>query len=160
MVNARRLLAPLALAAALFSAACETLTPISMPTRPPATQPTQPPRGDSRIGGPIDFGQYAMQEPQTTASRFQSQMSRRYGPGQSLPVVWSDLRGQGFVCSPPSSARGDPPDQACRKRVMVGGCEYTWQVMTYDSAGDQRLARLRSLFDRRCGRDGLLGGPV
>jgi hypothetical protein len=32
-------------------------------------------------------------------------------------------------------------------------------VHLFDTHGDARIARARALYDRRCGREGLLGGP-
>ena len=91
---------------------------------------------------------------------FQQEIAHRYGAGLPLADVTADLRRAQFNCASNHDAhRGDPPAQICRKTVTEAGCTHTWQVHLFDAAGDARLVRTRGLYDRRCGGDGLLGGP-
>lgn len=91
---------------------------------------------------------------------FQQRITSRYAAGLPLTSVSGDLRRNDFNCAaaPPRAEgnRGDPPAQVCRKTTTANGCTHTWQVHLF---GDAALARTRSLYDRRCGGDGLLGGP-
>jgi hypothetical protein len=91
---------------------------------------------------------------------FEQTVTARYGAGLAISAVASDLRRNDFNCSePPQSGRGSPPDQVCRRTITASGCTHTWQVHVFDTNGDGRLAETRGLYDRRCGSDGLLGGP-
>ena len=94
------------------------------------------------------------------ARAFQRTINQRYGAGLQISAVAADLRRNDFTCSAASRGeRGDPPAQVCRKTETVSGCTHTWQAHLFDSGNDNRLARTRGLYDRRCGGDGLLGGP-
>ncbi len=90
---------------------------------------------------------------------FERTISSRYGAGLQLSAVTADLRRNDFTCSAPGAGRGDPPAQVCRRTVTAEGCTHTWQAHLFDAGGDGQLARTRGLYDRRCGGDGLLGGP-
>lgn len=138
-------------ACALVLAACAT----------PAGPAT--PGGGSRIPeAPIDLGDWRNASEAATFSAFQQQVTARYGEGVQLAAVSGDLRRAEFNCAAgPARAdgRGDPPAQVCRRTITAGGCTHTWQVHLFDTSGNARLARTRGLYDRRCGGDGLLGGP-
>lgn len=136
--------------AALALAACVTapVGGVSTPTGP-ATIPSTP----------LDLGDWRRGSAQATLSAFQQNVARRYASGAALTAVAADLRRNQFRCSPGANDRGDPPDQICRRTVTASGCTHTWQVHLFDTNSDGRLARTRGLYDRRCGSDGLLGGP-
>jgi hypothetical protein len=139
------------LAAALLlalAAACATM---------PASGPTSIPPGQLDLGG-----EWRTASIGSVHSRFQSAAQTRYRPGLSLAAASGDLGRQGFRCAANTDRRGDPPDQVCRKTVTYEGCTHTWQVHLYDqtqAALGGALARTRALYDRRCGGEGLLGGP-
>ncbi|MBN8607892.1 MAG: hypothetical protein J0L81_13330 [Caulobacterales bacterium] len=141
----------LAMGAALALAACAT-----MPTGGVST-----PSGPASIPStPLELGDWRNATPAATLSAFQEHVSDRYGAGLALTAVSGDLRRQEFTCvAGPQNERGDPPEQVCRRTITNSGCTHTWQVHLFDNAGDGELARTRGLYDRRCGGDGLLGGP-
>jgi hypothetical protein len=136
--------------AALALAACVSapVGGVSAPTGP-ATIPSSP----------LDLGDWRNASVSATLAAFQRNVASRYGAGAALSAVAADLRHNGFACARPPADRGDPPDQICRRTVTVNGCTHTWQAHLFDQNGDGRLARTRGLYDRRCGGDGLLGGP-
>jgi hypothetical protein len=140
------------LLAALALAACTTM-PVGGVSTPsgPATIPS----------GPLALGDWRSASAAATMQQFQSNVASRYGAGLALTAVAGDLRRNEFSCAanPPSGGPGDPPDQICRRTTTASGCTHTWQVHLFDTNGDGRLARTRGLYDRRCGGDGLLGGP-
>jgi hypothetical protein len=140
------------LALAILSAACAS-TPVGG-----ASTPT----GSSTIpSAALDLGDWRHATPAATLSAFESNVSSRYGEGLALSAVSADLRRNNFNCAAnhDSVGRGDPPDQVCRKTVTDNGCTHTWQVHLFDQDNNGHLARTRGLYDRRCGGDGLLGGP-
>jgi hypothetical protein len=144
--------APL-LALALALAACAT-SPVGGVSAPsgPSTIPSSP----------LDLGDWRRASAAQTLSAFQGNVTGRYGAGIALSAVSADLRRNEFNCAPgvrEAGGRGDPPDQVCRRTTTVSGCTHTWQVHIFDEGGDGQLARTRGLYDRRCGGDGLLGGP-
>jgi hypothetical protein len=146
-----------AVALALFVSACETIAPSPVSTTPPPS--TQTPRANTETpGGPVDLGDWRDGEANAVTDRFSAHIARRYAAGATLYSVMEDLRRQSFVCAPSTAARGDPPDQVCRRTIKEAGCTHTWSIFLYDSGGNQRLARTRGLYDERCGGDGLLGG--
>jgi hypothetical protein len=149
--NVRSALILGALAVAL--AACETI-----PTSSVAT-----PSGPAAIPStPLDLGDWRRATAEATLAQFQQTVSSRYGAGLPISAVTADLRGNDFNCAAPRAStdgRGDPPAQVCRKTVSISGCTHTWQAHLFDANNDARLARARALYDRRCGGDGLLGGP-
>jgi predicted small secreted protein len=142
----------IAAALALGLAACGTVagSGVSTPSGPAAIP-----------SGPIDLGDWRRASASATLETFQHTINARYGAGLQLSAVTADMRRNEFTCAPPSrgDGRGDPPAQVCRKTVTVSGCTHTWQAHLFDANNDARLARTRSLYDRRCGGDGLLGGP-
>lgn len=142
------------LAAALVFA----LSACSTPTGGPAT-----PGGSGTIPTtPLDLGNWRTASEAATLSAFQQQVTGRYGVGLALSAVAADLRRSEFACALAPRApdgRGDPPAQICRRTASSSGCTHTWQVHLFDVSGDQRLTRTRSLYDRSCNSDGLLGGP-
>lgn len=110
----------------------------------------------------LDLGDWRRASAAATLSAFQQNVASRYGAGLPLNAVTGDLRRNDFNCragQPAADGRGDPAAQICRRTVTVSGCTHTWQVHLFDQHGDARLARTRGLYDRRCGGDGLLGGP-
>lgn len=123
------------------------------------TTPTGP---ASLPAGQLDLGDWRTASISATSARFQSAVQSRYRPGLSLAAASGDLSRQGFRCAANPDRRGDPPDQVCRKTVSYESCTHTWQVHLYDrtpAALGGPLARTRALYDRRCGGEGLLGGP-
>lgn len=139
------------LVAALALASCATapVGGVSTPTGPSTIPST-----------PLDLGDWRRASPQATLSAFQQNVASRYAAGAALTAVAADLRRNQFICSAGASdSRGDPASQICRRTVTANGCTHTWQVHLFDANGDGRLARTRGLYDRRCGGDGLLGGP-
>lgn len=137
---------------ALLLGACETL-PTAGVTEPagPSTIPT----------APISLGDWRNASEAATLQAFQQGVNGRYGAGMQISSVSADLRRNEFNCgaAPPRLAdnRGNPPAQVCRKTTTANGCTHTWQVHLFGDDG--ALARTRGLYDRRCGSDGLLGGP-
>jgi hypothetical protein len=137
------------LVSALMLSACVT-TPIS---------------GSSGAGGsssipstPLNLGDWRRSSQNLVVAHFEREVSTRYAQGQRMSAIGDDLRRAEFTCAAnrDTSGRGDPPNQICRRTVTVEGCTHTWQVHLY---GEAVLARSRALYDRRCGGDGLLGGP-
>ncbi len=119
-----------------------------------------PDGGASIASGPLDLGNWRSASEAATLQAFQQAVAQRYGAGVALTAVGADLRRNDFACAEGQpSERGDPPAQICRRTASDGGCTHTWQVHVFDAGGDGRLARSRGLYDRRCGGDGLLGGP-
>lgn len=138
---------------AFVLAACVT-TPVSGPSEP--SGPSTIPSGD------LSLGDWRNASEAATLTAFSESVSSRYGAGLGISAVAGDLRRNEFTCSPAPAAdrgRGDPPAQVCRRTTTVSGCTHTWQVHLFDEGGNARLARTRGLYDRRCGGDGLLGGP-
>lgn len=144
----------IAVSLALLLAACVTPT-TGGPTAPsgPATIPSSP----------IELGDWRNATEAAVLQAFEQTVSSRYGAGLQVAAASADLRGNQFNCgaAPPRAEgnRGDPPAQVCRKTTSANGCTHTWQVHLFDQAGDGALSRTRGLYDRRCGGDGLLGGP-
>lgn len=133
-------------------AACAT-TPASGPSAPtgPASIPSTP----------LSLGDWRSASAAATLSGWEQAVSARYGAGLALDRVAADLRSNEFQCGPNQrrDGRGDPAAEVCRRTITASGCTHTWQVHLFDAGGDRRLARTRGLYDRRCGSDGLLGGP-
>lgn len=148
MKHARTLLVTLA----LLLGACETL-PTGGPTTPsgPATIPS----------APLSLGDWRGGSEAATLQAFEQTVASRYGAGLQIAAVSNDLRRNEFTCgaAPPraSGNRGTPPEQVCRRTTTANGCTHTWQVHLFGADG--ALAQTRGLYDRRCGGDGLLGGP-
>ena len=138
---------------AIALAACETIPTSGVATpEAPASIPS----------APLDLGDWRNTTPPAALAHFQQTVSSRYGAGLPLNAVMADLRRNDFNCAAPRAnpdPRGAPPAQVCRKTVTVSGCTHTWQAHLFDANNDARLARTRALYDRRCGSDGLLGGP-
>lgn len=131
-----------------------------------ATSPvggTSPAAGGSTIpSSPVELGDWRNASEVATLSAFQRGISSRYGAGMSISAVARDLRGNSFNCGAAPAAeagRGDPPAQVCRRTTSAAGCTHTWQVHLFDQNRNGQLARTRGIYDRRCGGDGLLGGP-
>ncbi len=139
------------LVAALLLAACETL-----PTASP------PPVQGAHFEGDLDLGDWRTANEAATLSAFQQNVTNRYAAGIAISDATADLRRTEFNCGdapPQDQGRGDPPAQVCRRTVTLNGCTHTWQVHLFDQNNDERLVRTRGLYDRRCGNEGLLGGP-
>lgn len=137
-------------AAALLLAACATA-----PAGPAA------PEGPSVIpADDLDLGEWRTASQAATLRAFEQTVTGRYRAGVSISAAAADLRRNQFSCGaapPRDQGRGDPPAQVCRRTVTLEGCTHTWQVHLFDAQGD--LSRTRGLYDRRCGNEGLLGGP-
>lgn len=141
------------LAAVLALAACETM-PASVVSEPTGS-PTIP-------STPVDLGDWRNASEAATLRAFQQNVTARYGVGVAISAAAADLRRNEFNCSaapPQDQGRGDPPAQVCRRTTTASNCTHTWQVHLFDENNNGRLARTRGLYDRRCGGDGLLGGP-
>lgn len=147
--------ASLSLLAALFVlAACETV-PISAPgsTSGPVGIPS----------GPLDLGGDWQHVPASAVLQtFEQTVAGRYAAGLAVTDATADLQQNQFTCAPnhDTTGHGQPPVAVCRKTVTQAQCTHTWQVHLFDTGGDARLARARGLYDRRCGNEGLLGGPT
>ncbi len=128
-----------------------------------ATMPTSAPPRSAPPGipsGAVELGDWRRASAPSVLHAFEEGVSRRYLPGLPLSSVTADLRGNAFTCADNrDTTRGSPPDAICRKTVTAEGCTHTWQVHVFDENNDSILARARGLYDRRCGGDGLLGGP-
>ncbi|MGE0743051.1 MAG: hypothetical protein AB7O98_17070 [Hyphomonadaceae bacterium] len=144
----KRFLAVAGLVLAL--SACVTVPAgVQTPSGPP-TIPT----------APIDLGNWRAATEAATLQGFERTVTDRYAVGLPITAVSADLRRNEFNCADaPRAERGTPPAQVCRRTVTNSGCTHTWQVHLFDEGGSDRLARTRALYDRRCGGDGLLGGP-
>ncbi len=140
------------LIAALLLAACETL-----PTAAP------PLEAGSRLEGQLDLGDWRNANEAATLTAFERNASGRYTAGLALSDAAADLRRSEFTCgaAPPldEQGRGAPPVQVCRRTITANNCTHTWQVHLFEQNGDGHVARTRGLYDRRCGNEGLLGGP-
>ncbi len=138
--------------AALGLSACATL-PVGGTTTPSgaATIPATA----------LNLGDWRRASANSMIQHLEREVGGRYGMGLALTLVSADLRRNDFTCAPNREAagRGDPADQICRKTVTAEGCTHTWQVHLFDANGNAALTRTRALYDRRCGGDGLLGGP-
>jgi hypothetical protein len=141
----------IAAAAGLLLAACAAMPPAATPTEPGAV---------AIAPGPLDLGgEWRRASVGDVASRFERSVTARYGAGLTITQASGDLRANAFRCSAPQeSDRGAPPDQVCSHTETAGDCTHTWQVHLFKGDNDA-LARTRALYDRRCGGDGLLGGP-
>jgi len=138
----------LSLGLAVLVSGCETMSLGGSPGSPPPT-------------AALDLGDWSHAPPTDTLSQFQTAISARYAAGSSLSDATADLRRNDFTCAAnnDTTGRGEPPTQICRKTVNADNCTGTWQVHLFDAHGDGHILRARALFDKRCGREGLLGGP-
>lgn len=120
-----------------------------------------PPSGGASIPAtPLDLGDWRNASAPATLAAFERTVAARYGAGLAISAVAGDLRAQEFTCGAAPRAeggRGAPPAQVCRRTVTANNCTHTWQVHLFGETGS--LAHTRGLYDRRCGNDGLLGGP-
>lgn len=136
-------------ALALGLAACATVPATNTPNavRVPAT--------------PLELGDWRGVNSTAVAQHFEREVAQRYAAGLQLSAASGDLRRYEFNCAVnnDTTGRGDPPDQICRRTTSANNCTHTWQVHLYDANGASVLTRARALYDRRCGGDGLLGGP-
>lgn len=146
-----RLLSAAAIGLGLALAACATLP--GGPAAPPGTSGIP--------SAPLNLGDWRRATPSAAGQFFEHEIAARYRAGLALAAVSTDLRRNDFNCAAnrDTSGRGDPPDQICRKTLTVEGCTHTWQVHLFDGENAEQLGRARALYDRRCGNDGLLGGP-
>lgn len=142
----------LSLAACALASACATMPSAgsdasNAATRIPST--------------PIDLGDWRHAGANAVIQNFEHEITARYSTGIPLSAVSADLRRNEFACAEnrDTAGRGTPPAQICRKAVAVDNCTHTWQVHLFNASGANTLARTRTLYDRRCGDDGLLGGP-
>ncbi len=110
---------------------------------------------------PLNFGDWRRAGAPAVTQHFEREIAARYPNGAPLGAVSSDLRRNDFECveNRDSAGRGNPPAQICRKAVSAENCTHTWQVHLFNANGANALVRTRALYDRRCGGDGLLGGP-
>jgi hypothetical protein len=138
--------------AALLLSACETV---------PSSAPPPPGVGGPIAEGPLELGNWRNASEAATLSAFEQNVSSRYGAGVTVSDAAADLRRHDFSCgdAPPQDeqGRGEPPAQVCRRTVTESNCTHTWQAHLFE--GDGRVVRTRGLYDRRCGSEGLLGGP-
>jgi hypothetical protein len=117
---------------------------------------------DARIPeAPLDLGQWQSASASAAGQHFEREVAARYRAGIASGALGADLARSQFTCAAPrdDSGRGDPPELICRRTVSAAGCTHTWQVHAYEEPGRRVLARSRAIYDRRCGGDGLLGGP-
>jgi hypothetical protein len=139
------------LCAAFFAVAllgaCETVPAAGVASAPGAVVPT----------APIDLGEWRGPDVGAVVQHFQREIAQRYEASATLAAISADLRSNDFSCADnrDTSGRGDPPDQICRRTQAGENCTHTWQVHLFSG----QPVRARALYDRRCGGDGLLGGP-
>lgn len=134
----------------LALAACETTGGVSAPPLVPVPST------------PLELGDYRNATEAQTLQAFQQHVAARYAPGVRINTAVEDLDDQEFSCGDApeqDNGRGDPPAQVCRRTITAANCTHTWQAHLYDTGGDGVLVRTRGLYDRRCGNEGLLGGP-
>jgi hypothetical protein len=140
------------LAALILLAACETI--------PTSGGPAAPPPSANIPQTQLELGDYRTAAPAAVLAAFEQTVSQRYGAGLAINAVSADLQRNQFNCGAApglDNGRGAPPVQVCRRTVTVTNCTHTWQVHLFEAGG--RLDHTRGLYDRRCGNDGLLGGP-
>lgn len=137
---------------AVLAASCATADVVA---------PTEPAASASAPAGPLDLGDWQHATAAIELSTFEQTIAGRYAAGLAISAATTDLQHNQFTCAPnhDTSNRGEPPAQICRKTVTQAGCTHTWQVHLFDTHGDAHIARSRGLYDRRCGNEGLLGGP-
>jgi len=151
-------LSSFAVTATLALSACAVLTD----ARPPPAAVA--PHAASMPKTPIAVADLIRDDSGAAGGRFAAQMLARYPAGAPLSVVQADLTANSFACTPPpppvrGAPRGDPPVRICRREIRAADCKIGLQVHLFSGAPAGRLGRLRALYDRRCGADGLLGGP-
>jgi hypothetical protein len=133
----------------LFLSACATA---------PVTGPSAS-AGPTVASGPLDLGgEWRDSSVGAVAERFERGVTARYAAGLELAEASSDLRANDFRCREGREGAGEAPAQVCSRTETEGDCTHTWQVHLFKAENDA-LARTRALYDRRCGGDGLLGGP-
>lgn len=137
---------------ALLAASCATV-PGPGASGPEAGGPSAAP-----IAGDLELGDWRRASVGDTLRSFERSVAVRYPAGMTLAQANGDLRSKDFRCEPPRGGRGDPPTEVCTRSEDAGDCTHTWQVHLYKGDGEA-LARSRALYDRRCGDEGLLGGP-
>ena len=139
-------------AACLLASACATV---------PGSGSSSPSVAVHIPAAPIDLGDWRRAGANALIQQFEREIAARYTTGIPLSAVSSDLRRNDFVCAEnrDDAGRGTPPVQICRKALTAENCTHTWQVHLFNAAGNSALARTRTLYDRHCGSDGLLGGP-
>lgn len=99
-------------------------------------------------------------KPEAVDRRFDEAVARRFALGGPMPAAVTDLQTNGFRCQRSRHTLGVPPARACRRTVEQAGCRHTWQVFLYaTSQPAPNLTRVRSVYDRACDADPLLGGP-
>jgi hypothetical protein len=137
-----------------FAASCASIAPT------PGGGVSTPSGAASIPSTPLALGDYRAESAGAVLGGFERTVASRYGEGMTLSAVTADLRRNEFNCAATTATdRGDPPAQVCRRTIAQSGCTHTWQVHLFDADNNARLARTRALYDRRCGNDGLLGGP-
>jgi len=137
--------------AAVMLAACATTAP----------EPTGPASG-ALPSGELNLGDWRTATEAATLTVFQDSVTSRYGAGVSVSAATADLRAHQFTCAaapPQDQGRGDPPAEICRRTVTLEGCTHTWQVHLFGASDEAHVSPTRALYDRRCGNEGLLGGP-
>ena len=137
---------------ALLLGACETTAISSGVPSAPSAAPIP--------STPLELGDWRNPSAAQVLSGFEQTVTARYGAGLPISAVTADLRRSEFNCAAApadETGRGDPPAQICRRTVTANNCTHTWQVHLFGEGGV--LARPRGIYDRRCGGDGLLGGP-
>jgi hypothetical protein len=136
-------------ALALFLSACATA-----PAPGPSTE-----GGASIASGELDLGgEWRRASVGDVSQRFERGLSARYAAGLELAQASGDLRDNDFRCHAGREGAGEAPAQVCSRTETVGDCTHTWQAHLFEGE-NHKLSRTRALYDRRCGGDGLLGGP-
>jgi hypothetical protein len=147
-------LTAIAIAAALALGACETV---------PAPAPEPTPGGGAMMGEtPLALGgDLRRRSVGDVLEAFNRELTARYANAPELEAVADDLRANAFTCAPPSAGgQGEEtPALVCRRTETAGDCTHTWQAHLFEAPDGRQLARVRGLYDRRCGGEGLLGGP-
>ena len=140
-----------AFALVLALSACATVPVSVTPSAPGAA---------SIPSTPLELGDWRSASAAQILTGFEQTVNARYGAGLALTAATGDLRRAEFNCAAAprdETGRGAPPAQICRRTVSANNCTHTWQVHLFGEGGV--LAHARGLYDRRCGGDGLLGGP-
>src|SRR5262245_60018002 len=142
----------LIVAAALALPACETTGGVAPP----------PPAAVAIPAGPLSLGNWQSASAAATLTEFEQIVANRYAAGVAVDAAVADMGRNQFACAvarPAEDGRGAPATQVCRKTTTASGCTHTWQVHFFANGDANVVGRVRGLYDRRCGNDGLLGGP-
>lgn len=125
-----------------------------------ATPSTAPSPASGPFATPLALGDWETANERDTLAAFEREVASRYGAGVEISAAIEDLGSAEFECAAPTSeSEGALPAQVCRRTRTANDCTHTWQAHLFEEGESDHIARTRGLYDRRCGNEGLLGGP-